>query len=436
MLWKRDFGPDPDLNLALCRDSGDLDPAPDAAPPLATKPALKWKLKLTAANLHISTPVLGQGGNIYFTTTLGIHAVSPKGQPLWSLPPPPGVSLYGNQPLALNKLLVFGSIPGKVHAVSMAGKALWSRSLDGPFDPSPGYFTSRPLQGAGDVIWIGGADHKLYKVDTQSTILQRTVLPGHPLRGLSAVDDQGNVYTVIWASRRVVSISPAGKLRWSRTLHSSYASAVSPLALTAAGSMVAAVGCCAMSGQRYTDVVVLDRACGAERWRHHLSGTALPPILVGTDGTVYLHITWYGVKKPSKLVAISSKGKLRWEAVLEDSIQPGTILFRRMGPIGADGTLHALVENVGLPGNKYPPSHVRAYSRQGKLLWKVPLEGMHGPSYPLLLQDGSLIFGTQIEPSKGTYLISVQTTSPGLAPSAWPRAYHDNQSSGNQSTPL
>jgi len=437
LLWKRDFGPAPDLNLALCRDSGDLDPAPDAAPPLSTKPGLKWKLKLTTANLSISSPVLGLGGAIHFTTTLGIHAVSQKGQLLWSVSKPPGTALYGNQPLAIKNLLVFGSLPGKVHAVSQDGQALWSRSLDGPFDPSPGYFTSPPLRGAGDVIWIGGADRTLYKLDTQSNILQRTALPGHPLRGLTAVDDQGNVYAVIWASRRVVSISPAGKLRWSRTLHPSYASGVSNLALTADGGLVAVVGCCVYSGQKYVDVMVLDRACGAERWRHRLSGgSPIWPMLVGPDGTVYLHITWYGKNKPSKIVAISSKGKLRWEAVLEDSVHPGPMEFKGLGPIGADGTLHARVQNGGPPGKKYEPDHIRGYSGQGKLLWKVPIEGMNSLSNPLLLQDGSLIFGAAISPSKGTYLFSIQTTSPGLAPSGWPRAYHDNQSSGNQSTPL
>jgi hypothetical protein len=59
-----------------------------------------------------------------------------------------------------------------------------------------------------------------------------------------------------------------------------------------------------------------------------------------------------------------------------------------------------------------------------------------------LRADGALIFsgmlGNLDNPGswEGTYLFAVQTRSPGLAHSPWPRARHDNQSTGNQGTPL
>jgi hypothetical protein len=38
--------------------------------------------------------------------------------------------------------------------------------------------------------------------------------------------------------------------------------------------------------------------------------------------------------------------------------------------------------------------------------------------------------------TKSTALIAVQTRSPGLARSPWPRPRHDNQNTSNQGTPI
>lgn len=183
----------------------------------------------------------------------------------------------------------------------------------------------------------------------------------------------------------------------------------------------------------------LDRACGAERWRVAVTGGSVRfPLVVDGDGTIYGSISGQA-KVYDRLVAHSADGKPKWTVDLKTA-SPGELEYGTVGPIGADGALYTVIANRAL-GEPAGPSRVRAYSRAGLELWSVPVPGLSVQTtggQPVLRSDGLLVLGGTVSetgPDKA-YLFAVQTPSPGLTKSAWPRALHDNQSSANLSTPL
>jgi len=100
--------------------------------------------------------------------------------------------------------------------------------------------------------------------------------------------------------------------------------------------------------------------------------------------------------------------------------------------------LHLLVR--GVKDAQVQRSVVAGLSTKGELRWQVPVDGLVlSGSEPVLTREGLLVAGasgTSTEGKSSIYLIGVQTTSPGLAASSWPRHYHDNLSTGYLGTPL
>jgi hypothetical protein len=436
-IFYKDLGPVPDINLAQCRDIGPLPQAADAAASLAVKPALKWTCKLAAGMESVSSPVVGDGGTISITGKTKLHAVSSAGKLLWSIRPRSGAWLYGAKPLAFQKTLVFGTSYSMVESATMTGKALTAVSLDGPFNPLLTRTVGYPVLGPGGMILVGGADSKLYTIDYRFQFQKRIVLPASSLYNL-VVDEQGNIYTDLTAFPRVMSLSPSGKVRWSRILLNSANGSIASIIISKMGDVIATVGDRPGYQKYKTHIVALDQSCGSERWRYTIDAAARLHMVLDTDGTMYFQTTLHG-DGPVKLWALTPGGKLKWSTKLENSSGTGYLFFNTIGPIGADGTLYTIILNGGTVGDTSGTPQVRAYSRQGKVLWNVPISWMSGTSRtPLLLKDGSLVFGGAITSggATNTYLISVQTTSPGMARSAWPRVYHDNLNSSNLSTPL
>jgi outer membrane protein assembly factor BamB len=184
-------------------------------------------------------------------------------------------------------------------------------------------------------------------------------------------------------------------------------------------------------------VVSMDPGCGAERWKTILSGGAEFPIVIGPHGRIFLSVGFPDA--PSRLVALSPRGKVLWNVPLNSTTGSSRFYFSTIGPVGANLVLYAITYNGGLPNDPDGPPEVRAYSLEGKVLWKLPMEGMRvDQSDALLRPDGTLIFGALLRNEKvpGVYLVAVQTRSPGMARTPWPRARHDNQNTGNLATKL
>ena len=100
-----------------------------------------------------------------------------------------------------------------------------------------------------------------------------------------------------------------------------------------------------------------------------------------------------------------------------------------------------IMNGLGKYDTTYEPSQVRAYSSSGKLLWKLLIPGMNADSgvhsQPVLLDDGTLVLAAWVETKteQGAFLYGIQTKSPGMAKSAWPRALHDNANTSRLTPP-
>ncbi len=446
-LWPLDIGPIPDANTALCKDAWfpDATSVLDSKVPLAVKPEIKFKTLLAKGTFSAgSAPLLGPDGNIHILIQQGLFGISPDGQVKWSVSPPVPSFGFGTNPLGINgKWLVFGTDEG-IYGVSRTGAGDWLVPFKGTIDPAapPGSdVTSAPaLDGKGNVL-IAGPDHLLYRIDGKGSLVGTSQLPGrawgmwHPV-----VDAKGNTYLRLrGAYERVALISNTGKTRWTRLVLPG--TGILAMSIGANGDLVVAalqeIKKPQMSPQYVSHLMSLDQGCGAERWRTTLDGSAGFPILVGPSGELFLML---GGNKADKLVSLTSQGKPRWSTDLENSGSTGFLGFAAVGPLGADGAIYTLIKNDGPKGNPSGPPQVRAYAMaDGKELWKLSIAGMSFTfGYPLLRTDGMLIFGANFpnDPVPGFYLVGVQTPSPGLALAPWPRARHDNQSSGNVVTKL
>jgi outer membrane protein assembly factor BamB len=445
---------EPDLNLALCKDASTSAPDATSAAPLPVKPALAWKTVISSGGQlgSLERPFLGPGGNLHITDNLkdGVVAVSPAGKLLWSSGIPTPMVTWIKPAMPLGDIVVFGgatslsaTIPPEAWLFGFRCAAppycsgTFMRQIPGPFQKY-GRVVSLPARAAqADAFHIAYDDGNLYTYDAAGTKLRSTPLPGWNFSAI-AVDETGTVYLGLASPvSRLVAVSASGKVIWSRKLHLALGWILS-LALTSSGDLLVAV----MTDNKppgASDLVKLDRHCGTERWRTSFTGQLFDPILIDVDGTSYVHVYGEG-KFNSRLVAVSPAGKEKWSTEIEHTSNGPNLRLQSVGPIGADGVIYALIDNIGPGGIIDGPPRVRAYSRQGKELWNLDLLGASLNSFlgnPALLANGLLFFGARYTESgvEKSYALAVQTPSPGLAKSPWPRAGHDNQNSANLATP-
>ncbi len=90
--------------------------------------------------------------------------------------------------------------------------------------------------------------------------------------------------------------------------------------------------------------------------------------------------------------------------------------------IGADGVTYA----VGTDGTT---TQLVALRRDMTEIYRLPVPGVLSV-YAALLDDGRLYFDTYYVTTKARVLVAIQTTSPGLARTAWPSVQGDNTNSG------
>jgi len=327
----------------------------------------------------------------------------------------------------VGSMLIFGSWEG-FHGVRPSdGQPLWSqRVLLPPLDPTAHQSaTAVGATLAGEFV-IAGANHKLFIADTTGNIRVTTPNSAAIIHGWFPVvgSDGSSYFSVIASPARVASFSVDGVRRWMRSYGPGEGSGI--LALGAKGELLIGMGTHKIAKPYGSALVGVDSSCGSERWRTSFAGIVQYPMVVGLDGTIYL-----ATHEPQQLLAVRPGGKVAWTISEQTGLWSTTIR-----PIGADGTIYTIFSDAWSPGGE--PSQVRAYSLAGQELWKLPVPGLFTDGTAVLRNDGMLIFSGMIREgtTDNTYLIAVQTRSPGLAKSPWPRGRHDNQNTGNQGTPL
>jgi outer membrane protein assembly factor BamB len=438
-----------DTDVSKCTAPRDITPQTYVAP-LAVTPALKWKCHLAKGELPLTSPI-EIGSQIVVTSMIGgIQAVSLEGALLWSLPPPAAdPSWFMNfGAMGIGDSVFFGDgawrpiAYGKVHAVSLTGSEKWQRSLDGPFSDKVQPVNGPSLAGDGAIL-VGGGDKTLYALDSATGEIKRRM----PLPAVAqdiVVDSTGTTYVSLFGSSTLVALSAAGKLLWTRALIPSLPAPSSPtneilgLAIAPTGDVIAAAyfNNTGKPSEGKSKVMSIDPGCGRVRWTTAIDRVLRGP-LVGLDGAILFAVMYYGEGNDA-LLSLSPQGETSWRKELGTALGTGSSAkFVGIGPLGADGTLHALVYARG----NGPDPRVVGFSQNGDITWNLAMPTMQfdlGIYQPVLLKDGTLVFGAEVMQrlSSDVFLVAVQTRSPGLATSAWPRVHHDNRSTSNVTTPL
>jgi len=426
-----DAGPE-FLPTLPCLEAG-IPRGTDAAAPLPVKPGVKWTLTLAKGSGLLTSPVLGVDGELVVSNShSGVLGISVEGKPLWSIGWPGDISLYGwDDPTTLASRVAFSSDDGRVLLVWPKGVTGDTKALDGPF-ASQDQMT-RPIRLGPDRFMVGASDGKLYDFTAGKTGARRIPISGGYPDEIVA-DGQGVVYLHLFGSSEVLAVDLAsGGVLWRRTLGGE---SVYGLALDGQGSLLAAVSHGGTSYNTYkTDIVALDRACGATRWRFTTKGMlGYGILLVDADGDIVYHMTFYG-KAPGALERLSPEGVRRWRVEIDDNSY--YLELATLGPIGADGTIFAYINNQASDEPYGMEPRLRAYSRAGQKLWEVPLPHSHVSlgDAPLLLDDGTLILGVSHAVPNERQLVAFQTRSPGLAAAPWPHRWHDNHATSNLAGP-
>lgn len=422
---RRDWGAFPDINLGACVDAGPLPAAVDAATMLGAAPKVAWKV--TTQRRYFSG-VLGPKGAMYFTGYGGIQQVWPGGVLGWHMPLPPEATAL-TRATVLQGVVAFCSDAGATHGVYTTGDAAYSLSrLDGPFDYNATWAAARPTLGGPGRYYVGGADDKLYAFDHRGVIQWRLPLPGQP--EFTVIDRGGTLYAPLHSS--LAAVSSSGAVRWLR--HVPGVERVGIVYPTANGDVVSL----AYSKDKI-QLVAHDRGCGRERWRSTLGNVIIVGLLVaGSNHAFYMATRELAPTQTSHVLAYGPTGKPWWDVTIEKSTYPDEMGIIHLGPIGADHTLYVFVANKGLYGDPSGKAHLRAYSLDGKLKWTFTIPDLAHVGEPLLLKNGQLVFAASFLRAKGKeyVIMAVQTPSPGLATTGWPRRGHDNLNSDNAATPL
>jgi outer membrane protein assembly factor BamB len=153
----------------------------------------------------------------------------------------------------------------------------------------------------------------------------------------------------------------------------------------------------------WMDIAVLDH-CSKERFSLPATRPQWPS-LIGFDDALYV-VSRDDVERSATSVSVyAASGQL---AQGPSPVAPPWAL-------GADGTLYGL--ECDTPGHD-GPSRLIAYDPALAELWRVELGASCPAAGPVIDAEGHLYFTWYIEGA--TEVVSVQTQSPGLAPTAWP----------------
>ncbi|MCK5651743.1 MAG: PQQ-like beta-propeller repeat protein [Gemmatimonadetes bacterium] len=161
---------------------------------------------------------------------------------------------------------------------------------------------------------------------------------------------------------------------------------------------------------------------GQQRWRYAVQGAGRAlrsSPAIAPDGTIYVG-TKFG-DPAAQMLALNPDGTIKWTLDVEPVVGADDIYCSPT--IGADGTIYFGAET----GFFY------AVDAAGNLKWSIKLNGGNVWSSPALLDDGTLYFGNVGLSWEGEwygYLFAVQTNSPGLAASPWPKFRRNNRNTG------
>ncbi|MEA3311779.1 MAG: PQQ-binding-like beta-propeller repeat protein [candidate division WOR-3 bacterium] len=371
---------------------------------------LKWRLKLGPS---CTPPAMAEDGTIYVACENGgLYAVNSSGEIKWQdtiySPHSYGCAKFTCVAIGADSTIFAGTRDGCVYAIFPYKHY---KTADPQLPPQAGFpycsydtGENEPayLAFADDGSVIVACDYIIFSLDTSFYDFELkwdynppagNSFETPPVTGTDGTIYLGSTYGKLYA------VNPDSTLKWEFTTDAViYASPV----IDADGTIY--IG-------SFNDYFYAVNPDGSLKWKFKASGSIFSPAVIGEDGTIF-----FGCED-KHVYALSKEGKLKWryKTGIWDFTSP---------VVGADGVIY-----IGPSGRwpfwkpllKHMPrlQYVYAINPDGSLRWKYKVRS--NISDPTLGADGTLYF------TCSKHLYALQTASPGLALSPWPKFGADNQ---------
>jgi outer membrane protein assembly factor BamB len=166
---------------------------------------LKWKFA-TGAWVD-SSPAIAADGTIYFGSwDTNFYALTPDGKLKWKFAT--GGIVESSPAVAADGTLYFGSHDKNFYALTPDGKLKWKFATGGEV-------VSSPAIGSDGAVYFISTDGNVYAINADGTERWR-LHTGDYAGGSPVLDEAGNLWAAV--NQVMVSISPAGRVRWQQGL--------------------------------------------------------------------------------------------------------------------------------------------------------------------------------------------------------------------------
>ncbi|TKJ43197.1 cell surface protein [candidate division TA06 bacterium B3_TA06] len=366
---------------------------------------LKWKLKLGP---RCTPPAIAKDGTIYVACENGgLYAVNSSGEIIWQ------DTIYSarfkNLAIGENSRLYAGTKDNSIYAVTHHRKfnPEDTSQVGLPFyDTKDRYSHPAYLALAKDGTVFMAIYWRLIALDTSYYDFEPRWVFNSPELGRfecpPAIGMDGTIYLGS-TDGKLYALNPDSTLKWEFETDDNISS--SPV-IGANGTLYLG------SSDSCFYAVNPD---GSLKWKFKTGSFIFSAAAIGEDGTIY-----FG-SEDRHIYALSEGGKLKWRYK--------TDIWDFSSPVvGADGVIYIgpgegcsllrLISNFRLRGKPF----IYAINPDGTLKWKYRVRS--NISDPTLGADGTLYF------TCSKHLYALQTASPGLASSPWPKFGADNQNTG------
>ncbi len=385
-----------------------------ASPEPSTR--LDWEYNTESA-MYYSSPAIGDSGTIYIGTgywllysgereNRGLYAINSDGTLSWYYPIDAEVF---SPVVGADETIYVQDYANNLYAIHSDGTLSWKHETT---EQSSNVGCATPAIGSDGTIYMAGYNKTLYAINPDGS-LRWTYMPtsgGGVLRTSPAIGSNGIIYVAM--GYILYAVDSEGNLEWSCSM-GGVSDVFSSPAIDSAGNIY--VGGEGSSGADLSYVFSVSPE-GTVNWSYEISGDR--PVrsspAIDSDGNIYVGTKAGDVN--AEVLALDSAGNLLWSYEMTQADQDIYV----SPAIGADGTIYV--------GDEW--GIITALNSDGTVKWQYQNNdgGAFNWSSPAIASDGTLYIGN----TYGGRLFAIDTTSLGLADSAWPKFHRNNKNTGRR----